>query len=191
MRVHSHTSLPSQLAILRCYSYLSVLYFPLILLSVRRVPSRVDVLPFSLSAFCCCFSPCVRHSSVLVPFPVCATQGQHLLLSFSACMRACSRIYLCTSTLSFVIVLSPPFSSRSLCALRKPHTLDTRCRCLRLSFTVESYRGLSYSGFGSISRHPSVLRPPSAWATCSSNSCIPMRRRSRRRAIPFPLRQAQ
>jgi hypothetical protein len=124
--------------------------FPFITFSVRRVPSRVDVFSFSLSVFDRSVTllpllfPCVRHSSVLVPFSVCATQGQLLPLPLLR-MRACSRIYLCTSTLSFAIVLSPPFSSRSLCALRKPHTLDTRCRCLRLSFTVESYRGLSYT----------------------------------------------
>jgi len=138
MRVHSHPSFRSQLAILRCSSYLSVLYFPFIPFSVTRVPSRVDVFPFSsfrLQSIRYLLPLCVRHSSVLVPFPVCVTQGQPRPLSRT---HACSRIYLCTSTLSFIIVLSPPFSSRSLCALRKPHTLDIRCRCHQSSSFSES-----------------------------------------------------
>ena len=127
VRVHSHTSLPLQLAILCCYSYLSVLYFPFIPFSVTRVLSRVEVfsvsffplsidpLPFAVAlplrapllrsrpvpcvryarsastslshAYACMLSYLSVHehslichctlSSVLVPFPVCATQAAY------------------------------------------------------------------------------------------------------------------
>ena len=142
MLVHSHTSLPSQLAILRCCSYLSVLYFPLILLSVRRVPSRVDVLPFSLSAFCCCFSPCVRHSSVLVPFPVCATQGQHLLLSFFR-MHACMLSYLSVHEHSLIChcIISSVLVPFPVCATQAAYTRHS----LPLPSTVVFRRELSWT----------------------------------------------
>ena len=133
MRVHSHTSLPLQLAILRCHSYLSVLYFPFILFSVTCVPSRVDV--FSVSSF---RSRSIRYLfAFALPLraplvrSLCALRKVSIHLSLSR-THACVLSYLsvCTSTLSLVIVLSPPFSSVP-CVRYASHTLDTRCRCHR------------------------------------------------------------
>ena len=122
MRVHCHLSFPSQLVNLRCYSYLSVLYFP----SFHRVftPScfpflsflrcnahrlRAAVFPLRAPLLRSRPVPCVRYarsastslshayacmlsylsvhehslichciiSSVLAPFPVCATQAAY------------------------------------------------------------------------------------------------------------------
>ena len=77
---------------------------------------RPSVFPFRLS-----FEPLLfdAHRLCAAALPlrapllrsVCATQGQPLPLSRTH-MHACSRIYLCTSTLSFAIVLSPPFCVR-------------------------------------------------------------------------------
>ena len=159
MRVHSHPFLPSQLAafaaplIYLCYIFLSFL-------SLSHAFHRVfDVLPFSFRLSIRCLTrtaSALRRLSSLAsatpsPFPVCATQGQPLPLSRT---HACMLSYL--SVHEHSLICHCIISSRSLCALRKPHTFDTRCRCLRSS-SLESTVRLSYSGFGSTFRSLSTL----------------------------------
>ncbi len=160
MRVHFHPSFrctsPSFAAsFIYLYSIFSSLFLSFLTRSIA-----CDAFPFPL-LFLTRTAPAL-HRCLAVRAPLVRSrprlralrQGQPLALSLAR-MHACSLIYLCTdlctSTLSHCTLSSVPVP---VCArFAKPHTLDPRCRCLRLSSAAESYRGLSCSGFGSTSRH--------------------------------------